>query len=117
MKIGSINEDLNLEKRISITPSIAKKITELGLKIFINENYAEHLGISDREYKNIGVNILKDKKEVTQISELSLLINLGYLYHRLLGHDVEPQQIQQLNPLKHYTAPNLPNLNHSQVNS
>ena len=29
MKIGSINEDLNLEKRISITPAIAKKITEL----------------------------------------------------------------------------------------
>ena len=75
MKIGSINEDLNLEKRISITPSIAKKITELGLKIFINENYAEHLGINDREYKNIGVNILKDKKEVIQISDLSLLIN------------------------------------------
>ena len=50
MKIGSISEDLNLEKRISITPSIAKKITELGLKIFINENYAEHLGINDEDY-------------------------------------------------------------------
>jgi len=38
----------------------------------------------------------------------------GYLYHKLLGHDVEPQTIRSTVP-KHFTAPNLPQLNHSQV--
>ena len=75
MNIASINEDLSLEKRISITPTIAKKIIELGLKIFINKNYAKHLGIDDSEYKNIGVNILREKKEVIENSDLALLIN------------------------------------------
>lgn len=38
----------------------------------------------------------------------------GYLYHKLLGHDVEAQTIRALLP-RHFTAPNLPALNHSQV--
>lgn len=38
----------------------------------------------------------------------------GYLYHKLLGHDVETQTIRAMLP-RHFTAPNLPHLNHSQV--
>ncbi|CAM6054812.1 unnamed protein product [Sphagnum tenellum] len=38
----------------------------------------------------------------------------GYIYHRLLGHDVEPQMLKVTMP-KRFTAPNLPDLNHSQV--
>ena len=79
MKIGSINEDLGIEKRISITPEIAKKYSELGLEIFINQNYAKHLGISDKEYENKGAKILKDKKEIIQNVDLSLLVNFPKL--------------------------------------
>ena len=38
----------------------------------------------------------------------------GYLYHRLLGHDVEQQTLRVHMPRK-YSAPGLPELNHSQV--
>ncbi|KAJ8664108.1 hypothetical protein O0I10_000386 [Lichtheimia ornata] len=38
----------------------------------------------------------------------------GYIYHRLLGHDVEPQVLKTQMP-KRFSAPNLPELNHSQV--
>lgn len=38
----------------------------------------------------------------------------GYIYHRLLGHDVEPQTIR-VNLPKRFSAPGLPELNHSQV--
>eukprot|EP00742_Colponemidia_sp_Colp-10_P004843 GILJ01005171.1.p1 GENE.GILJ01005171.1~~GILJ01005171.1.p1 ORF type:complete len:986 (-),score=155.09 GILJ01005171.1:479-3436(-) len=38
----------------------------------------------------------------------------GYLYHRLLGHDVEAQTIRNSLP-KTFSCPNLPELNHSQV--
>lgn len=38
----------------------------------------------------------------------------GYLYHRLLGHEVEQQTLRVHMP-KRFSAPGLPELNHSQV--
>ena len=38
----------------------------------------------------------------------------GYLYHRLLGHDVAAQAVKCVLPPR-FSAPNLPELNHSQV--
>ncbi|KAG0018355.1 ATP-dependent helicase NAM7 [Entomortierella chlamydospora] len=38
----------------------------------------------------------------------------GYIYHRLLGHEVESQILKTQMP-KRFSAPNLPELNHSQV--
>ncbi|KAI9594599.1 RNA helicase-domain-containing protein [Syncephalis fuscata] len=38
----------------------------------------------------------------------------GYIYHRLLGHEVEPQILRTQLPKK-FSAPSLPELNHSQV--
>eukprot|EP00126_Sphaerothecum_destruens_P008230 Sdes_comp20136_c0_seq1m13231 len=40
----------------------------------------------------------------------------AYLYHCLLGHEVEPQTIKAVFPAK-FQAPNLPELNHSQMNA
>ena len=45
MIVGSIKEDLTLEKRVSITPETAKNIINLGLKVIIENNYASHIGI------------------------------------------------------------------------
>ena len=50
MIVGSIKEDLALEKRVSLTPETAKNILGLGLKVCIDKNYASHLGIDDIEY-------------------------------------------------------------------
>ncbi len=38
----------------------------------------------------------------------------GYIYHRLLGHDVEPQYLRIELPKKS-SVPGLPELNHSQI--
>jgi len=40
----------------------------------------------------------------------------GFIYHRLLGHDVEAQTLRVTLP-KRFTAPGLPDLNHSQVSA
>lgn len=40
----------------------------------------------------------------------------SFIYHRLLGHDVEPVAIRAVIPKK-MSAPGLPELNHSQVNA
>ena len=77
MRIGSILENQNIEKRISITPEIAKKYISLGFEISLSKNYGEHLGITDNEYTSLGVKILKDENEI--INNADLLIQLGLL--------------------------------------
>ena len=75
MKIASILENQGSEKRIAITPEIAKKYISLGFEVYIFENYGGHLGILDEEYKELGVSILKDEKEI--ISSADIIVQLG----------------------------------------
>ena len=64
MKIASILENQKIEKRIAITPEIAKKYISLGLKFHYLKIMEVILGIKDEEYKELGVSILKDEKEI-----------------------------------------------------
>ena len=77
MKIASILENQKIEKRIAITPEIAKKYISIGLEVSLPENYGSHLGIKDEEYLELGVSIFKDEKEIINntdiIAQLSLL--------------------------------------------
>ena len=75
MLIGSIKEDIALEKRISVTPETAKNIIGLGLKVCIEKNYANHLGIEDNEYKKAGVEIKNSSSEVLNSSNLIIKVN------------------------------------------
>ena len=77
MKIVSVLEDQKVEKRIAVTPEMAKKYISLGFEVFLSENYGEHLGFRDSEYKELGVKISKDTKEV--ISRADIIVQLGLL--------------------------------------
>ena len=77
MKIGSIIENQNIEKRIAITPEVVKKYTSLGFKIYLSENYGSHLGIEDEVYKNLGVSISKD--EIGILNNSDVIVQLGML--------------------------------------
>src|SRR5210317_1093029 len=77
MKIASILENQKIEKRIAITPEIAKKYISLGLEVSLPENYGSHLGIKDDEYKELGVSILKDEKEI--LTGADIIVQLGLL--------------------------------------
>jgi len=77
MKIVSVSENHNIEKRIAITPEIAKKYIALGLEVSLPENYAAHLGISDSKYSDVGVTVNKDEKEI--INSADLIVQLGLL--------------------------------------
>ena len=77
MRIGSVLENQNIEKRISITPEIVKKYISLGFEISLSENYGSHLGINDKEYSNLGVKLLKDDNEILANSDL--IVQLGML--------------------------------------
>ena len=75
MIVGSIKEDLALEKRVSITPETAKNIKGLGLKVLIEKNYATHLGIEDNEYEKTGAEIKDSSSEVLNSSDLIIKVN------------------------------------------
>jgi NAD(P) transhydrogenase subunit alpha len=53
MYLASISENHNIEKRIAITPDIAKKYISLGFNLTLPNNYGSHLGFRDEEYKNL----------------------------------------------------------------
>ena len=73
--IGSVKEDLAIEKRISITPETVKKFIDLKFSVFLEKNYAEHLDITDEEYKNKGANFYNSAKEVLEKLEIILRVN------------------------------------------
>ena len=75
MKIVSVLENKNVEKRISITPEIAKKYIAMGFEVSLPESYGEHLGFSDSEYKNLNVKISKDDNEL--IDGADVIVQLG----------------------------------------
>ena len=77
MRIASISENKEIEKRIAITPEIAKKYISLGIEVSLSENYASHLGFKDEEYKEFGVSILKDENEI--IKNADVVVQLGLL--------------------------------------
>ena len=77
MKIASILENQKIEKRIAITPEIAKKYISLGLEVSLSENYGNHLGIKDEEYKDLGVSTSNDEKEI--LNNADIIAQLGLL--------------------------------------
>ena len=75
MIIGSISENKMIEKRVSITPEIAKKYISSGFQIKIEKGIAEHLGILDDEFVKEGC-VLDTKENVLRESDLLLQMNL-----------------------------------------
>ena len=76
MRIVSILENQNIEKRIAITPEIAKKYLALGLEISLITKYGEHLGFKDSEYKDLGVEISTNETEILNKADIITQLNL-----------------------------------------
>ena len=94
MRIVSISEDLNFERRISITPEIAKKYISNDFDISLSKNYGKHLGISDDDYSELGVKILEDEKEIINSNSKDL--------RNIRGNDISfifQEPMTSLNPL------------------
>ena len=77
MNLASISENKDREKRIAVTPEIAKKYISLGFNLSLPSNYGSHLGFDDDQYKNLGVNLLGSEEEI--INNSDIIIQLGLL--------------------------------------
>ena len=91
MKIGSLSENKNIEKRIAITPEIVKKYISNGFELCLSENYGSHLGIRDEHYSDLGVKIYKDDAEILNTSEI--IVQLGMLSDDKSSHIKENQTL------------------------
>ena len=76
MIVGSVSENKDLEKRISITPEIAKKYISLGFEVQLSKNYGKHLGFEEKEYNEVGVKFISDDKKIIENSDIVIQINL-----------------------------------------
>ncbi len=77
MILASVSENQKIEKRIAITPEIAKKYISLGFKVLLSENYGKHLGIEDKDYIEVGAEISKDEKAI--INQANIIVQVGLL--------------------------------------
>ena len=75
MIIGSISENKELEKRISVTPDLAKKYISNGFEVLIEKDFGSHIGISDDKFIKEGCKV--DKKEnILNQSDVILQLDL-----------------------------------------
>ena len=114
MRIVSVSEDKKIEKRIAITPEIAKKYISLGFEVLINTDYGKHIGFEDSAYENLGVKVSKDENSI--LDSADIIVQLGLLSDDKLNNLKEGQSlIGVLNPYKNKEK--IDNLNKKKVNN
>ena len=113
MRIASVSENHNIEKRIAITPDIAKKYIALELEVSLTENYGEHLGFKDNNYKELGVKISNNESDV--LNSADIIVQLGLLSDENLSLLRENQNLVGIfNP--HINKEKIENLSKKNVN-
>ena len=76
MIIGSICENKDTEKRISVTPENVKKFISNGFRVYLEKNYANHLDIEDEKFIENGAEFFEDKQKIIKDSDILLQLNL-----------------------------------------
>ncbi|MCK0190305.1 Re/Si-specific NAD(P)(+) transhydrogenase subunit alpha [Arenibacter sp. F20364] len=74
MKIGILKETLDGERRVAITPNIAKQLIASGFEILVEEGAGEYSSFKDSDYTNVEVTVEK-RGVVFHEAEILLKIN------------------------------------------
>ncbi|KAN0066277.1 ATP-dependent RNA helicase [Thecaphora frezii] len=76
-------------------------------------DHCSHNFSADFVWKSTSFDRMQSAMKTFAVDEQSLS---GYIYHKLLGHEIESATLRTAMP-KRFSAPGLPELNHSQVNA
>ena len=76
MIIGSVSENKDTEKRISVTPDNVKKFISNGFKVYLEKNYGQHLDIDDEKFSQNGAKFFSEKEKIIKDSDILLQLNL-----------------------------------------
>jgi len=74
MKIGSIKEKNQNERRVSMTPASAIQIIKLGHECYIEENAGLAAGFSNQDYIDAGVKVINNAKNMCR--EVDILVKV-----------------------------------------
>ena len=74
MKIGIPKEIYPGEKRVATTPEVAKQLMKLGFEVYIETGAGNEANFSDKMYQSVGVNVLKNAKEIWTQSDIILKV-------------------------------------------
>ena len=114
MKIASLSENMNIERRIAITPETAKKFISIGFEVSLPSDYGLHLGFDNESYKSLGVKILENEKDIVNGSDV--IVQLGLPNDEKLSLLKENQNlIGVLNPFSNKEK--LDNLSKKKINN
>tara|TARA_B100001057_G_scaffold192798_1_gene193722 strand:+ start:255 stop:1343 length:1089 start_codon:yes stop_codon:yes gene_type:complete len=114
MKIASLSENMNTERRVAITPEIAKKYISIGFEVSLPSDYGLHLGFDNKSYTSQGVNILENEKDI--VSGSDVIVQLGLPNDEKLSFLKENQNlIGVLNPF--INKEKLNNLSKKKINN
>lgn len=75
MKLGVLKETYQHEKRVGLTPDIAKKICELGFSVTIEKGAGTDAGYLDEHYEKAGVHVEKDRNKVLADSDYVVIVS------------------------------------------
>lgn len=101
-EIAVPREVKKLEKRVAITPAIAKKFAKIGFRVKIETKAGEAAGFSDEAYKKAGA-IITDTKDIWDNSEIIVKVRAPE-FNSSLGDD-ETEHMQKTKLLISYVYP------------
>ena len=106
MKIGILKETQKGEKRVSISPNIAKQFIAKGFEILLEEGAGSSSSFKDSDYKEIGVLVekrgvvFKDSDILIKINPFNeedlKLVNKGQILMSQLFHKSNPKLMQAI---------------------
>ena len=74
MKIAAVDESLNAEARVAITPETVKKFVSLGVEVSVQTHAGIASGIVDADYIAAGATIVNTAKDALQNADLVLKV-------------------------------------------
>lgn len=128
LESGEVRLAVGDELRLKYTGTLHKPWEGDGHVIKIPNNVSDEIGLELRRSEGVPVDITHNYTvdfvwKSTSFDRMQLAMKTfavdeksvsGYIYHKLLGHELEPQTLRTQMP-KRFSAPGLPELNHSQM--
>ncbi|CAL1705459.1 unnamed protein product [Somion occarium] len=128
LESGEVRLAVGDELRLKYTGSLHKPWEGDGHVIKIPNNISDEIGLELRRSEGVPIDVTHNFTadfvwKSTSFDRMQLAMKTfavdeksvsGYIYHKLLGHELEPQILRTQMP-KRFSAPGLPELNHSQM--
>ena len=75
MKIGIPKETKEREKRVAVTPDVAKTLIGKGFEVLAEEDAGFLSNFSNRQYRAVNANMTTDRKQIFSESDVILMVN------------------------------------------